>query len=61
MCSSDLVKEKEETAAALTRAENAESKEEAASKHEEDLTPRVQALVNSLSGECSNFCCLLNS
>ena len=46
---------KKENAAALTRAERAESKEEAANKQEEELTPWVQALVNSLSGECSHF------
>ena len=57
----EVDKEKKETAAALTRAKRAESKEEAASKKVEELTPRVQALVNSLSSECSNFSRLLNS
>ena len=40
-----------ETAATLTRAEKAELKEQAANKQEEELTPRVQALVNSLTGK----------
>ena len=51
----EVDKANKETAAALARAERAQSKEEAPSKQEEELTPRVQALVNSLSGECSNF------
>ena len=42
----EVAKAKEETAAALTCAKSAESKEEVASKQEEELTPRVQALVN---------------
>ena len=56
----EVANAKRETAAALTHAENAESREEAATKQEKELTPRVQALVNSLPGECSNFLYLVN-
>ena len=45
---------KREVVAALTRAEKAELKEQAVSKQEEERTPRVQALVNSLTGK--NLC-----
>ena len=45
---------KKEAVAALNRAKKAELKEQAASKQEEELTPRVQALVNSLTGK--NLC-----
>ena len=45
---------KKEVAATLTRAEKAELKDQAASKQEEERTPRVQALANSLIGK--NFC-----
>ena len=51
---------KRETAAALARAETAESSEEAAAKQKEELTPRFQALVNSLSGDWLDSLYLLN-
>ena len=40
----------------MTRAEEAELKEQAAAKQEEELVPRVEALVNSLSGKVSFLC-----
>ena len=42
-------------AAAIQRAERAEEKEQAAAKQEEDLAPRVAAIVNCLTGSFSLF------
>ena len=56
----EVASAKRETATALACAETAESREEAAAKQEEELTPRVQALVNSLSGDCLDSLYLLN-
>ena len=47
----ELAAAKNEAAAALTRAEEATTKEHAALQQEEELTPRVQAVVNSLTGK----------
>ena len=56
----EVASAKRDTAAALARAKTVESREEAAAKQEEELTPRVQALVNSLSGDCLDSLYLLN-
>ena len=53
----ELTAVKNEAVTALIRAEEAKSKEQAATKQEEELTPWVQALVNSLS--CNIFPSLL--
>ena len=45
----ELAAAKEEAAAALTRAEEATTKEQATLQQEEELTPQVQAVVNSLT------------
>ena len=50
----ELAEAKKEVATTVTRAEDAEAKERIASRQEEELTPRVQAVVNSLSGK--DFC-----
>ena len=44
----------------MTRAEEAELKEQAAAKQEEELVPRVEALVNSLSGKVPFLCFLFD-
>ena len=44
----------------MTRAEEAELKEQAAAKQEEELVPRVEALVNSMSGKASFLCFMSN-
>ena len=49
----ELAAAKNEVADALTRAEEATTKEQAALQQEEELTPRVQAVVNSLTGKQS--------
>ena len=41
---------KQEAAAAIQRAEKAEENEQVAAKQEEDLAPRVAAVVNYLTG-----------
>ena len=41
---------KKETVAATQRAERAKEKEQAAAKQEEELIPRVAAIVNCLTG-----------
>ena len=43
---------KKEVVAAIRRGEKAEEKEQAVAKQEEEQIPRVEALVNSLSGKC---------
>ena len=49
----ELATAKDQAAAALARAEEATTKEQAALQQEEELTPRVQAVVNSLTGKQS--------
>ena len=43
----------QETTTAIQRAEKAEEKEQAAAKQEEDLFPRVEAVINCLMGNFS--------
>ena len=46
----ELAEANKEAATTVTRAKDAEAKERATSRQEEELTRRVQAMVNSLSG-----------
>ena len=52
----ELAIARREAATAVTRAKEAELKEQAAAKQEEEPIPRVEALVNSLSGKVPFLC-----
>ena len=52
---------KKEAIVATQRAERAKEKEQAAAKQEEELIPRVAAVVNIMTGNFSSSCYLIFS
>ena len=52
---------KQEATTAIQRAEKAEEKEQAVAKQEEDLFPRVEAVVNCLTGNFSYLLLAISS